>query len=53
MLPDNGFLDPWGVPYQYTKGKRTLVVRSSGRDKKFETKDDIALMLPAKTTRSR
>ena len=51
VLPANNFIDPWGMPYRYSKGKRTLEVRSSGKDKKFETKDDIAMTLQSKTVR--
>ena len=43
IRPDGEFIDPWGRPYAITfPSATTVVVRSAGRDKVFETADDIA-----------
>lgn len=36
-------LDFWGRPYRYTRRRGGFEIRTSGPDRKFETKDDLTL----------
>jgi len=41
LLQKEDFLDVWGEPIEYERGKGKFILRSSGPDKEMGTKDDV------------